>query len=219
MKALPVVGDIGKAPVFKNRSQGWGLNRYLTFMGAVSTASVAANTAAQFVQDVHNDDPNKFERLGLGLGGLTSEGMFLGGAMLGAWDQWRQNGLPEAVLKDGTVHAGAHSAIKGGKKGVLNTKSGLRGGSFIKTNTFIRDTLMFTAAPILAGMAVGALGSMAGRFIDNRIREQKQGSQLNYDNRFFDTRKYDQQTYNQVSRAMEDYADRMVSVARIHHSR
>ena len=105
------------------------------------------------------------------------------------------------------------SVKKHGKSGVM------KNGKFIKSMNWKRDIALLVGGPIAVSMGASAVGGFVGRFLDEEVAGRRAGQQMTYDNRFFDSRKYDMNTYDQVGAAMQSYQNKMVSSARIFHSR
>jgi len=100
-----------------------------------------------------------------------------------------------------------------------NPFRGSPGSKWIKPFNIKTNLLMFAGIPIAAGLLASTAGGLAGKFIDEQVASQRQSRQMSYDTRFFDSRRYDMNTYEQVGAAMESYQNKMVSVARIFHGR
>lgn len=231
----------GGAKMYNNPMQGWGLTRFFGAMSVVDTLHMGATTGINFMQDVQDDNPYKFQRLGAGLGGTFGAGVGIAAAGWAAMDEMRRVGGADAFKYKGTVYGtdangkfgvfGGQSASKAqvqsaqrrfNSRSMFNNrgfKPGVfKGGKFIGTG-WKKDLLWMAAAPAIAGITASIGGSMVGAAMDDHFNSQKAGAQLNYDTRFFDTRRYDQTTFQQTGNAMEKMQERMLSVARIYHSR
>lgn len=222
----------------ENAFYGWGLNRFFMLSSAVGAGATAAHGATNFMQDAWNEDPNTFQNAGYAAGGVVGEAAFGAAAGWMGYDMWRQRsgklqGDMTEVLRhqkgsgsftyydpDAKIRAGLGrkatdvSKMKNVTRGSLSTS-----GKFFKHGAWKRDILMLGLAPMLLGGVATAGLSAAGAFVDSAIQSKKQRDELNYDNRFFDTRQQDANTFQQVGMAMRNYQDTMTSVARIYHSR
>jgi hypothetical protein len=105
-----------------------------------------------------------------------------------------------------------------------------KNGKFFKGMSFKRMLAYGFAAPVIGG-AVTAMGSLAGRALDTMLDETSNRKKLSYDSRFFSgEKKYDRGGYDQfgsfeagtnfkMQDAMNQQQAKMMSMARIYHSR
>jgi len=228
MSSIPWA-DSGKFTRHTNWAQGWGMTRYGVATAITASAYTTIGTGAQFLNDAHSQNPNTMENLGYGTGAAIGEGLVLVTMGITAADAYRSRGsnlknpafqatmYKDKLYRNPNTIVGPRTGTK--VKNAPRAKTGLfRGGKFIKPMSWKKDISLGIGA-MLTGMVASAGLGMVGRYIDGNIAEHKRRSVIDYDSRFFDTRRYDQATNNQVGMAMQNYSDRLVSVARIHHSR
>lgn len=73
--------------------------------------------------------------------------------------------------------------------------------------------------PLAIGMMAPLALGFAGKVLDEAYNERRRMTEIHYDNRFFNTDKYDASTYQQLGAAMNSYQSKMVSLARVFHAR
>lgn len=225
---------------------GLGMTRTFAFMGAVGMATTAIGAGSQFLEDSFNEDPNKFQRLGYGMGSLAGEATALAATGYTGYDMWRRVGAQEMarvggkggpmynVMKDGGLQS-----VSGGKgytaaeaKNLKNITHGQNAFSFrprangkwkAPGKGFVSNFGMgmnigaMVLAPIAIGLAASATMGLAGKLLDTVRNESQKGMELTYDKRFFNTQQQDMSSYQQLGAAMQQQESRMMSVARIYH--
>ena len=103
-------------------------------------------------------------------------------------------------------------------------------GRFIKPWGIGKSISMFAGFAVAGAVFQGA-ASMTGRALDTMLQDTKGQRQLSYDHRFFSGQaKYDRGSYDQFGQvepgsgfkmqdAMNEYSGKMMSMARVYHSR
>ena len=225
-----------------------GMNRYFVASSGIGTMTSAMRGSSNFMQAAWDDDPNKFQQLGNDASDVFGEGLMTGMAGIMAAQHIRTFGTTEGMhIKEG-ANAGTYQKLSGGgwerigKKGALaeeemhaimknkgafkvNVRGGAAYGGKLK-NPFgtyrpmgMKGNIGMIAGQIALGVAAKFALGFAGRVLDQAYSEDKHFRKPQYDNRFFNTQRYDQSSYQQLGAAMDNYENRMMSVARIYHAR
>lgn len=223
-------------------SKSW-MNRTILAAEGFHGAAKTIESADQFVTGAWNGDPNVFEQAGHNSGDIIGAGLGMAGMAAWAILQRRSALAPKAFktatgdvfkqfkhggFKDvstGKVQLGPRAIPAGAQQGVYarafaGKNIGRKG--FIKSGGFkgvVKDMGMFVVAPIITGIAAGMALGFAGRYLDEVNADFKSRKHMYYDNRYFDTRKYDASSNEQIGMAMNDYSNKMQSIARVYHSR
>jgi hypothetical protein len=222
-----------------------GLNRFFVGTSGVGMMTGAMNGTRNFMQGAWDDDPNKFKQLGNDAGDVAAEGAavmgglaFMGsharsiGAMEGAHiaggETYRRvaKGGWEALSGNHSIPAGKMKDLMSNKEAFkVNVKGGqaYKGGMKSVFGTYKPMGWKGNVGIMAAQMAIGigakmALG-FAGKVLDEAYSESKHFRKPHYDQRFFNTQREDQSSYQQLGQAMDSYENKMMSVARIYHAR
>jgi hypothetical protein len=197
-----------------------GAAKYAMVATGVATASSFLNGAMNTVQDANTMNPNTWENAGRNASSTIGTGMdFMGAGGLGglAYYSLRHGGLE-------TEMNGVKGIMMSAEKGILSrgiSKLPFMGGfgrpkGFMKSMS-VKGGLAMFALPMLTEMALSPILGFAGKILDESVQSSRMMREIKYDNRFFDTNRYDQSTFQQVGQAMNNYQSKMVSMARIYH--
>jgi hypothetical protein len=239
-RALNHHAKVSDKPVFGAKIN---INPLFFAMSLADTAKGVGEIGETAWNNALTNDPDGFRKLGEQGGMLGMDALFLGltahqsirdtlglrgqevfrtgGAFRGK-TFYRENGeMLERISRRGVAQgtglslagAEAKAIIKGADKRYL-LKSGM---------STMRQTWKFDVGVTLGIMGVGILGSAAlgavGGIMDMANADSKSFKRIHYDTNYFDTRKQDMSSYDQIGAAMQNYSSRMQSVARIYHSR
>jgi hypothetical protein len=218
-----------------------GAAKFFAASSAAGMFASAGEGAFRFAHDANVQDPNMFQNAGNSTGTFAgSMGSFAFDAGSLAYFGMRHGGM-EHTLADGTkgvMMKGMPSALADGadwaaKKAYAGEVAGygasriasklpFMGGKgmpagFVKSMGTMKG-LGLMAAPFLLEMAATKALGFAGKVLDESYQSSRQMRMMKYDNRFFDTNRYDASTYQQVGQALGNYQSKMVSMARIYHA-
>lgn len=126
----------------------------------------------------------------------------------------------------GAELAGAKATrfMQNSEKGFYRTKGFLGtniGKGFMKTG-FWRGRMgpvWMIVLPMLAEKVTAPVLSFAGKLLDEGFSTYHRAKQPYYDNRYFNTQQWQQNSYQQMGAAMNSYENNQMSIARIHHQR
>lgn len=220
------------------------MNKYLMSYFAVSSATEmmtsGIGTGLDMAQDAAHNDPNKFERAGMGAGAAIGAGAALGmmdlpflvhgirtsGALhdeayshgisrhTGRANLYKQSGGTMTHLGGSSVDdAMAKTIRKTGTAGVIG-----RNGNFIK-NFGWKFQVGSMLGPMAVGFAASTLLGFGGKMMDEMYQDGRRNREMKYDNRYIVDQQKDMDTMQQVGAGMNAYQNRMVSMGRIYHSR
>jgi hypothetical protein len=221
-----------------------GAANYSAVASGVAMATSAIDGSLNYLHDANRLDPNTFQNAGYAGGGLLGAGadFAINGIGSLAYFGLRHNGA-EAIAHKGTAYT--HDMLSGmtearratimaeGVEGVFQknmnplsrfiSKRPFMGGSgapkgFMRNMGMMKGIGIMTL-PLMASMAASSAMGFAGHIMDQAWESKRMMRQIHYDNRFFDTGKYDQSTYQQVGSAMNNYESKLVSLSRVYHSR
>ena len=175
---------------------------------SANAAKSLLSAGYNFMEGAGRGDPNLFEKtgyeLGDALGQTASAGISIGGlAYLGA----REGGRSFNFIKPGLQYQPNvfRRALWPNKGGVMKSMNPWIVGASV---------LAQVAAPIVGSLTMG----FAGKILDQAHMNMKYKHSLKTDQRYFNTSKYDESTYQNIGAAMDGYS-RAVSMARIFHHR
>lgn len=175
---------------------------------AANAAKSLLTAGHNFMEGAGRGDPNLFEKtgyeLGEGLGSAANAAISVGGlAYLGA----REGGRSFNFIKPGLQYQPNkfRRALWPNKGGLMKSMNPWVFGGFM---------LAQVAAPIVGSLTLG----FAGKILDQANMNLKYKNSIKYDQRYFNTSKYDESTYQNIGAAMDGYS-RAVSMARIFHHR
>lgn len=213
-----------------------GLLHYWAVSSGIGVATQATEGLMNATQDINSMDPNAFEKAGMTAGGVVGAvgdfGLNLGFLRHAAI---REGGI-EAIKHNGTIYSHLGDTVKNlngssvsgdiadimknGTKGVYQENVGMKrmlgGRKFMKNWGFAKG-LGITLLPMALGAAASVGLGIAGKMMDEANQSARAMRSIKYDNRFFDTSRYDQSTYQQVGQAMNNYSSKMMSMARVYH--
>ena len=221
---------------------GAGVNRYFTAASMADTMTSAFTGATGALQNAWDDNPNTFQNIGISAGSvIESAGYTVTGTYLGV-KGYLNHGSLHARNINGTVYkqlSGSHGNwvshnVGGGVTSASMTNDAMEGlvkngsaekgflrktGKFVKHMSMAKSLTVGALLPMAAGYIGGKAIGLAGKVLDSAYSEDRTGRQVHYDNRFFDTQKNQASAYNQIGMALDNAQMKMVSVARIYHSR
>jgi hypothetical protein len=215
-----------------------GLLHYWAISSGIGIATKAAEGTMNIAKDINSMDPNAYEKAGYtsgevigAVGDFALNAGFLRHALI-------REGGQEAIKHGGNIysHVGgkvsglngspiradlADDILKSGTRGVYQSEVSLGkrlmgGRKFMKNWSFARG-LGVTLLPMALGAAASFGLGIAGKMVDEANQSARAMRSIKYDNRFFDTSRYDQSTYQQVGQAMNNYSSKMMSMARVYH--
>ena len=223
-----------------------GMNRYFVASSGVDIAVSAMRGTSSYMQNAWDDSPTKFEELGAGTAEVIKGGGMLAMSAAMAAQHLRTLGTDEGYyipdkgtlgkLKTGgwqKVGDTAGKTFLDDEMKVLMKNKGafkvnIRGGAEYSKAKSLFSTykpMGWRGIGLMAALQFGVdIGSkvllgFAGRALDQAYNEQRHFMKPYYDNRFFNTQEYDRSSYQQLGMAMDNYENRMMSVARIYHAR
>lgn len=226
-----------------------GMNRYFIGSSGVGTMASAINAGQNFMNGAWDENPNKFQQLGSDTGDMVGEASMFGMSAVmgmqhlrtlgktsgyyhngttyqklaaGGWEGIGKGVVPEETMKGYMAKAGKDSFAVNVKNGAP-FKSGWKGFGSRIAGTYkpmgMKGNLYMMGAQIAVGLTAKLALGFAGKVLDEAYSESRHFRKPQYDNRFFNTQKEDQSSYQQLGAAMESYENKMMSVARIYHSR
>jgi hypothetical protein len=176
----------------------------LTSLSVIWAGKHKAVTGKNFVSDVFHKNGSTYGLTAGKAGAEVSTLEWLGG-------------------RAGSTLTGAKAAAftKGAEKGFF--KMGAKGaaGKFIKRGFWRGPMGMVTAFG--AGMALEAVAApvvgFMGKLADEAFQGYQNAKRIQYDNRYFNTGQWQQNAYQQMGGAINNYENNMTSIARIYHGR
>lgn len=224
-----------------------GANLFFAAMSGMEMVNSALSTPVNTVESFWETGTG-FGALGQGVGQTVGGAFATGGAAWWAGHAARRLGQAEAfamkggfvygALKDGSMQrlsgAGKPVIFKNPKAVNAIKKLGVSGvyknGKFLKHAGLLKGMAGMVALS-LAPVVLGAAGSAIGGVMDEMMSEHLNRGKYTYDTRYFAGQaKYDNGYYDQLGQlnsgtnkrvvdAMQSYSSKMMSVARIYHSR
>lgn len=222
-----------------------GMGRFFTAL----TFKEALESGIEFTKSfggIYDKDPNAYENIGSSLGNAVGAGGIFGVTLYSSLHHWRRKGMQDAfkIASEEGLMGGNAGIWKVGANGTLRApngkfftesskdfssvmktlkKNGTKGKwstskGFMKGLSGKRE-LGLNLGALAIGAAVGLVAGYAGKLVDESNQNFLRSKYPQYDNRFFDTREQDMSSYQQLGAAMNTYHNRMVSTARIFHSR
>lgn len=81
----------------------------------------------------------------------------------------------------------------------------------------LRNPAAFFATLAATTILPPVIGGVAGKIMDSGWQEALAKRQINYDNRFFDTRQQEMSAYQTIGASMQAYHGKLISTSRIYH--
>lgn len=223
-----------------------GLNTYFNLTFGLDSIRETENAGNALYEGVRSDDPNTFQAtgtsLGFAAGSAASLGIFGIQGLHGSYAQatnrhWMTGegasarfysmekgkmnlikGPKGSVFNQTLSDAEASSVMKSGTQGKLLFKNGKIGG-FKALKGGWKGPVAFGLAMIGATLLPPLIGGVTGKIMDSAWQESIARRQINYDNRFFDTRQQEMSAYQTLGASMDAYRNKLISTSRIYHSR
>lgn len=214
-----------------------GLNTYWNITSVTDPLTEARDVATSFYDNARSNNPNTFSEAGFGIGSVVGSFAAGGFAIKMAMNDKKQYNLRGHGYQDTVKMNLSDDLFLKKRSGDLIHSSGLRvndtQSKFIKKNSsaglmkgghFVKNPKIWKGfagmfGSVAAGMVLGSGLSVAGSFLDDAAQDDRNRRQMSYDTRYFNTSKYEQSAYDTIGSAMDSMESRMISTARIYHSR